>query len=447
MSFATSALSRIRLAAVSGRTRLLSTPWNRLPYSGGAATFGAIPSVIHSAAAKEEPNRDSTTVTSTSTDPSTDHKDKKRRMSSSSTSAIIASASAILTTASIASSSSPTDTRHFSTMPPVAQEPHHSKVVIIGSGPAGHTAAVYLARANLKPVMFEGMMANGFAPGGQLTTTTDVENYPGFPEGIMGGEMMDKFREQSIRFGTVIHTETIGKVDLTSQPFKLWREGQEGSEHPTDTANSVIIATGASAKRMNLPGEETYWQAGISACAVCDGAVPIFRNKPLAVVGGGDSAAEEAVYLTKYASHVYVLVRRDKLRASKVMANRLLSHPKVTVLFNTVPVEAKGDGKLLKSLVLQDTVTKETRTMDANGLFYAIGHIPATSLFKGQLDLDEDGYIKTIPGSTLTNIPGVFAAGDVQDKRYRQAVTSAGTGCMAALDSERWLEEHYPDQH
>ncbi|KAF9189284.1 thioredoxin-disulfide reductase [Haplosporangium sp. Z 767] len=373
------------------------------------------------------------------------NKNKKKNKKTNPTTTLFASASAILTSASIASSAE--KPKYFSTMPPVAKTPTHSKVVIIGSGPAGHTAAVYLARANLKPVMFEGMMANGFAPGGQLTTTTDVENYPGFPEGIMGGEMMDKFREQSVRFGTEIHTETIGKVDLTSQPIKLWREGEEDNEQPTDTANSVIIATGASAKRMHLPGEETYWQAGISACAVCDGAVPIFRNKPLAVVGGGDSAAEEAVYLTKYASHVYVLVRRDKLRASKVMANRLSSHPKVTILYNTVPIECKGDGKLLQSIVLQDTVTKETRTMDFNGLFYAIGHVPATALFKGQLNLDEDGYIKTIPGSTETNIPGVFAAGDVQDKRYRQAVTSAGTGCMAALDSERWLEEHYPDQH
>lgn len=255
---------------------------------------------------------------------------------------------------------------------------------------------------------------------------------------------MDKFREQSVRFGTEILTETIGKVDLLSQPFKLWREGEEDNEQPTDTANSIIIATGASARRMDLPGEETYWQGGISACAVCDGAVPIFRNKPLAVVGGGDSAAEEAIFLTKFASHVYVLVRRDKLRASKVMANRLLNHPKVTVLFTTIPIEAKGDGRLLKSLVLQDTVTKQIREQDFNGLFYAIGHTPATSLFKDQVELDEDGYIKTIPGSTVTNIPGVFAAGDVQDKRYRQAVTSAGTGCMAALDSERWLEEHYP---
>ncbi|KAF9954403.1 thioredoxin-disulfide reductase [Modicella reniformis] len=323
----------------------------------------------------------------------------------------------------------------------------HSKVIIIGSGPAGHTAAVYLARANLEPVMFEGMMANGFAPGGQLTTTTDVENYPGFPNGIMGGEMMDKFREQSVRFGTIIHTETIGKVDLTSQPIKLWREDQVSNEQPSDTAHAVIIATGASAKRMNLPGEDTYWQSGISACAVCDGAVPIFRNKPLAVVGGGDSAAEEAIFLTKYASHVFVLVRRDKLRASKVMATRLSNHPKVTILYNTIPIETKGDGKLLQSLVLQDTLTKEIRTMNVNGLFYAIGHTPATLMFKDQLNLDEEGYIKTVPGSTLTNIPGVFAAGDVQDKRYRQAVTSAGTGCMAALDAERWLEENYPEQH
>ncbi|KAG0232695.1 thioredoxin-disulfide reductase [Actinomortierella wolfii] len=328
-----------------------------------------------------------------------------------------------------------------------ATTPKHSKVIIIGSGPAGHTAAVYLARANLKPVMFEGMMANGFAPGGQLTTTTDVENYPGFPEGIMGGEMMDLFRKQSERFGTEIITETIGKVDLSTQPFKLWREGSEDQEQPTDTCNAVIIATGASAKRMHLPGEDVYWQAGISACAVCDGAVPIFRNKPLVVIGGGDSAAEEAIYLTKYASHVTVLVRRDVLRASKVMATRLLNHPKVTVKFNTVAKEAKGDGKLLKSLVIENTLTKEQTEMDANGLFYAIGHEPATSLFKGQINLDEDGYIKTIPGSTETNLPGVFAAGDVQDKRYRQAVTSAGSGCMAALDAERWLEEHFPEQH
>ncbi|KAF9431613.1 thioredoxin-disulfide reductase [Entomortierella beljakovae] len=325
-------------------------------------------------------------------------------------------------------------------MSPHIKTTTHAKVIIIGSGPAGHTAAVYLARANLKPVMFEGMMANGFAPGGQLTTTTDVENYPGFPEGIMGGEMMEKFREQSIRFGTTIHTETIAKINLKTRPIKLWREGEEDNEEPTDTADSIIIATGASARRMHLEGENTYWQAGISACAVCDGAAPIFKNKVLAVVGGGDSAAEEAIYLTKY-------VRRDRLRASKVMATRLSNHRKVTILYNTIPIVCKGDGNLLNSLELQHTITKEVQTMEVNGLFYAIGHDPATALFKGQLDLDEDGYVKTIPGSTKTNVPGVFAAGDVQDKKYRQAITSAGTGCMAALESERWLEEHYPEEH
>ncbi|PWN51784.1 thioredoxin reductase [Violaceomyces palustris] len=318
-----------------------------------------------------------------------------------------------------------------------APKPH--KVVIIGSGPAGHTAAIYLARANLEPVLFEGMLANGLAPGGQLTTTTDVENFPGFPEGIRGPEIMDKFRAQSERFGTKIFTETISKLDLSQRPFKFWREGFE--DQPAELAETIIIATGASAKRMHLPGEETYWQSGISACAVCDGAVPIFRNKPLVVVGGGDSAAEEATYLTKYASHVYVLVRRDELRASKIMAKRLLSHPKVTVLFNTVPVEAKGDGDLLQQIRVKDTKTGEERDMDANGLFYAIGHVPATNLVKGQVDCDADGYILTKPGTTQTSVKGIFAAGDVQDKQWRQAVTSAGSGCIAALEAERLLAE------
>ncbi|KAA1115941.1 thioredoxin-disulfide reductase [Puccinia graminis f. sp. tritici] len=315
----------------------------------------------------------------------------------------------------------------------------HNKVVIIGSGPAGHTAAIYLARANLEPVMFEGMLANGFAPGGQLTTTTDVENFPGFPEGIRGPEMMDLFRAQSIRFGTKILTETVSKIDLSNRPFKYWREGHESDE--PETADSIIIATGASARRLNLPGEDTYWQSGISACAVCDGAVPIFRDKPLAVIGGGDSACEEATYLTKYASKVFVLVRRDQLRASKVMAKRLMNHPKVTILWNTVPVEAKGDGNLLNSLLVKDTKTGEERTIDINGLFYAIGHEPATALVRGQLKTDEDGYICTKPGTSETSIPGVFAAGDVQDKKYRQAITSAGTGCIAALECERFLAE------
>lgn len=262
---------------------------------------------------------------------------------------------------------------------------------------------------------------------------------PGFPEGIRGPEMMDLFRAQSLRFGTTIHTETISKVDLSSRPFKYWREGAE-QEDP-ETADTLIIATGASARRMNLPGEETYWQSGISACAVCDGAVPIFRRKPLAVVGGGDSACEEAMYLTKYASHVYLLVRRDVLRASKVMAKRAMSHPKITVLWNTVPVEAKGDGEVLTSLRVKDTKTSEERDLEANGLFYAIGHVPATELVKGQLDLDSDGYILTKPGTSQTSVKGVFAAGDVQDKVYRQAITSAGTGCVAALEAERLLAE------
>ncbi|KAG0142780.1 hypothetical protein CROQUDRAFT_662104 [Cronartium quercuum f. sp. fusiforme G11] len=315
----------------------------------------------------------------------------------------------------------------------------HNQVVIIGSGPAGHTAAIYLARANLEPVMFEGMLANGFAAGGQLTTTTDVENFPGFPDGIRGPEMMDLFRAQSIRFGTQIYTETISKIDLSKKPFNYWREGAEDQD--PETADAIIIATGASARRLNLPGEETYWQSGISACAVCDGAVPIFRNKPLAVIGGGDSACEEATYLTKYASHVYVLVRKDHLRASKVMAKRLLNHPKVTVMWNTVATEAKGDGDLLQSLEIQDLKTSKKSTLQVNGLFYAIGHEPATALVRGQLDTDEDGYIITKPGTSETSVKGVFAAGDVQDKKYRQAITSAGTGCIAALECERYLAD------
>ncbi|KAG0748268.1 hypothetical protein G6F57_005448 [Rhizopus arrhizus] len=319
--------------------------------------------------------------------------------------------------------------------------PQHKKAAIIGSGPAGHTAAIYLARANIEPIMFEGLMANGFAPGGQLTTTTDIENFPGFPKGILGGELMELMRQQSINCGTVIETETIAKLDTSSRPFKIWREGYENQEEPTDTADAVIIATGASARRMDLPGEEKYWQSGISACAVCDGAVPIFRNKPLVVIGGGDSAAEEAIYLTKYGSIVHVLVRRGELRASKVMAKRLLSHPKVKVHFNTSPTEAIGDDRLLTAVATINNLTKETGKIEASGLFYAIGHDPATQLVKGKVELDEEGYIKTVPGSSVTNIDGLFAAGDVQDKRYRQAITSAGSGCMAALDAERYLSE------
>lgn len=315
----------------------------------------------------------------------------------------------------------------------------HSKVVIIGSGPAAHTAAIYLARAELKPVLYEGFMANGTAAGGQLTTTTEVENFPGFPDGIMGQELMDKMRAQSERFGTTIVTETVAKLDLSSRPFKYSTEWSPEEEH---TADAVILATGASARRLGLPGEDKYWQNGISACAVCDGAVPIFRNKHLVVIGGGDSAAEEAMFLTKYGSHVTVLVRKDKLRASSIMAKRLLNHQKVTVRFNTVGVEVKGDDKgLMSHLVVKDVQTGEQDTIQANGLFYAIGHDPATQLVKGQIETDEEGYIKTKPGTTFTSVEGLFAAGDVQDKRYRQAITSAGTGCMAALEAEKYLED------
>lgn len=317
----------------------------------------------------------------------------------------------------------------------------HSKVVIIGSGPAAHTAAIYLSRAELKPVLYEGMLANGIAAGGQLTTTTDVENFPGFPKGIGGSELMNEMRAQSERFGTEIKTETVAKVDFSSRPFKFWVEYAEEEEH---TADAVIIATGASARRLNLPGEDKYWQNGISACAVCDGAVPIFRNKPLFVIGGGDSAAEEAMFLTKYGSHVTVLVRKDFLRASKTMANRLLANPKVTVMYESVATKVDGEPEengLMKSIFVKNVKTGEEKELPANGLFYAVGHDPATALFKGQIDMDEESYIKTTPGTSYTNVKGVFAAGDVQDKRYRQAITSAGSGCIAALEAERYLAE------
>lgn len=315
----------------------------------------------------------------------------------------------------------------------------HHNVTIIGSGPAAHTAAIYLSRAEIKPTLYEGMLANGTAAGGQLTTTTDVENFPGFPKGINGTELMDQMREQSVRFGTDIITETISKCDLSSRPFKLWTEWNEDSE--PITTDAVVIATGASAKRMHLPGEDTYWQQGISACAVCDGAVPIFRNKPLAVVGGGDSACEEALFLTKYGSKVYLLVRRDQLRASNIMQKRVQNNDKLEILWNSEAKEAKGDGKLLQNIAVYNNKTKETKDLPVNGLFYAIGHIPATQIFAKQLETDDQNYILTKPGTAETSIPGVFAAGDVQDKRYRQAITSAGTGCMAALDCEKFLSE------
>jgi thioredoxin reductase (NADPH) len=300
----------------------------------------------------------------------------------------------------------------------------HSKLVIIGSGPAGHTAAIYAARADLKPVMYEGFLALGIAAGGQLTTTDEVENFPGFAN-IQGATLMDQMRAQSEGCGTEIVSQTVGKVDLSQRPFKYWLNpmgDDENLEEETHTADSIIIATGAKARRLDLAGEDKYWGNGVSACAVCDGSLPIFREKPLVVIGGGDSAVEESIYLTKKAS-------KDFLRASKANARRLTTNPKVEVRYNTQGVEIKGDDGprgLMKSLVIKNNKTGETEEIAANGLFYAVGHDPATYLFKDQLKMDEDGYIITTPGTAETSIPGVFAAGDVQDKKYRQAVTSAG---------------------
>ena len=307
-------------------------------------------------------------------------------------------------------------------------------VIIIGSGPAGHTAAIYAARAMLSPIMLEGEYAAGVAAGGQLTTTTDVENFPGFPKGVMGPELMMSMREQSINCGAKIYTKTVDKVDFSSRPFKVTGSFGELKAH------SIIIATGATAKRLFLKGEDTYWQRGISACAVCDGALPIFRDKPLVVIGGGDSAVEEASYLTKFASKVTMLVRKDHLRASKVMQERALTNYKIDILWNTEAEEVLGE-KLMTQVKIKNNVTSDSSVIDASGLFYAIGHEPNTSFLDGQLPLDDTGYIVTNQSSMETNIPGVFACGDVQDKIYRQAVTAAGTGCMAALDAERYLTE------
>lgn len=278
--------------------------------------------------------------------------------------------------------------------------------------------------------MYEGFLALGIAAGGQLTTTDEVENFPGFKM-IKGATLMDQMREQSQECGTEIVSQTVAKVDLKSKPFKYWLHpmGMEDEiEEEEHTADAIIIATGAKARRLDLPGEDKYWGNGVSACAVCDGSLPIFRQKPLVVIGGGDSAVEEALYLTKKASKVTVLVRTDQLRASKTNARRLSTHPKVEIKYNTSATEIKGEEKtgLMSHLVLKDNVTKKEETVEARGLFYAVGHDPATALFKDQLDMDEDGYLITEPGRGITSVEGVFAAGDVQDKRYRQAITSAG---------------------
>ena len=308
-----------------------------------------------------------------------------------------------------------------------------AQVVIIGSGPAGHAAAIYTARADLQPVMFEGFTAGGI-PGGQLMTTTEVENYPGFPDGIQGPALMEILRKQSLRFGAQIFTEDVVRVDLSRRPFLVASAGREV------TTRALILATGATARRLHLPSEPRLWHSGMSACAVCDGALPIFRGQVLLVVGGGDSAAEESIFLTRFAAKVCLIHRRDRLRASRVMQARVLAHPKIEVLWNTVLVDVLGED-VVRGVRLRDVVTGAERDLACGGVFYAIGFDPNTALFRGQLALDADGYLVTTPGTTRTAVPGVFACGDVQDKHYRQAITAAGSGCMAALDCERWLAE------
>lgn len=313
--------------------------------------------------------------------------------------------------------------------------PTVENLVIIGSGPAGYTAAIYAARANLKPFVFEGFQAGGL-PGGQLMTTTEVENFPGFPEGITGPQLMDRMKAQAERWGAELVTEDVISVDLSQRPFIVRSEEREVRTH------SIVIATGATAKRLGLPTEHEFWSRGISACAICDGATPIFHGAELAVIGGGDSAAEESVYLTKYGDRVHMLVRSEKMRASKAMQDRVLNNPKITVHWNSQPVDVVGENGRMNGIKLRDTKTGEESILPVKGLFYAIGHTPNTSLFKGQLELDEVGYIVTKPGSVETSVEGVFAAGDVQDHEYRQAITAAGTGCMAAMLAERWLSAH-----
>jgi thioredoxin reductase (NADPH) len=310
-------------------------------------------------------------------------------------------------------------------------------VVIIGSGPAAHTAAIYAARANLTPVVFEGFMAGGIAAGGQLTTTTDVENFPGFPDGILGPELTERFRAQSERFGARIITETITKVDLSKRPFKYASDEQEGE------AQVLIIATGATAKRDDIVGtrDNELWQKGVSACAVCDGALPMFRNRPLFVVGGGDSAMEEAHFLTKFASKVYIVHRRDELRASAIMQERAKHNGKIEFLLSHRVAAVEG-GNGVEQVRVHNLKTDAETTMPAAGLFFAIGHVPNTAFLGGQVTCDDQGYIVTTPGTTMTSVPGVFAAGDCQDKKYRQAITAAGTGCMAALEAEQFLAHH-----
>ncbi|MFV1961978.1 MAG: thioredoxin-disulfide reductase [Acidimicrobiia bacterium] len=302
----------------------------------------------------------------------------------------------------------------------------HEKLVIIGSGPAGLTAALYAARADLNPIVFEGIVA-----GGQLMITTDVENYPGFPDGILGPELMDQFRKQAERFGTRLHQVDVTEVDFSARPFKINVDADEY------TADAVIVATGASATWLEVPGEAKLTGKGVSACATCDGF--FFRDQELIVVGGGDTAMEEALFLTKFASKVTIVHRRDELRASKIMAARVDANPKIEMRWNSIVTEIHGDD-LISGVTLEDTVTGESSETPIDGVFVAIGHNPTTDLFVDKLDLDKNGYLVIADdGGTRTSVEGVFAAGDVADHVYRQAVTAAGTGCMAAIDAERWL--------
>ena len=306
----------------------------------------------------------------------------------------------------------------------------HRKVIIIGSGPAGLTAAVYAARANLEPLVFEGSQ-----PGGQLTITTDVENFPGFPDGIMGPELIEHMRKQAVRFGATCEYKTVDSVDLLSSPFTIWVKDEKY------TADTVIISTGASARLLGLDAEKELMGYGVSACATCDGF--FFKEKEVLVVGGGDSAAEEAIFLTKFASKVSIIHRRDELRASKIMQDRVFKNKNIEIMWNSNVEDISGTRDSgVTGATIKDTVSGDTKKISCDGVFMAIGHIPNTSVFKAQLDLDDKGYIITKPDSTYTNIPGVFACGDVQDQTYRQAITAAGTGCMSAIDAERWLEEN-----
>ena len=304
----------------------------------------------------------------------------------------------------------------------------HEKIIIIGSGPAGYTAALYTSRANLNPLMFQGEEV-----GGQLTTTTDVENYPGFPEGIMGPEIMILFEKQARRFGTRMVASNVTKIDTSARPFQVWVGDKKW------TADAVVVSTGASAKYLGLENEKKYLGRGVSACATCDGA--FFRDVPVAVVGGGDTAMEEALFLTRFASQVTVIHRRDSFRASKIMADRVKSHEKVKTLWNSELKDILGDGKMVQSISVLNRQTQEIENLPLEGVFIAIGHKPNTDIFdSGQIDMDELGYIKTQPDSSYTSVDGLFACGDVQDHVYRQAITAAGSGCMAAIDAERWLE-------